>query len=381
MPVLEEQGSLVVQELKVSGYERVIKATDARAGLQAIICIHNVSLGPALGGTRMYPYSSFEEAMTDGLRLAKGMTYKAAVAGTGTGGGKSVIIGNPKEDKSEDLWGSFARALNHLQGSYICAEDLGTNVEDMRIINRHTPYIVGLPHAKSSGDPAPFTAWGTLRAIQAVLKKLYRSDDIRGRTIAIQGVGSVGAILAEMLFWQGAKLILSDVNCEAVERLAKKFHAEVVSPKEILSIPCDILAPCALGGIINGDTILKLRCKGIAGCANNQLWKDSDGEALMQQGILYAPDFVTNAGGLINVSIEIESEGYNPSSAHEKVHQIYDQLSLIFDIAEKNQCSTHRAALALGDYRLTYGIGQRVAPVYFHHSDHILKFNPPSVAK
>lgn len=361
---LEE--TLVLEEIPMNGYEKIYKVTDARAGLKGIICIHNTTLGPALGGTRIYPFSSFEAALTDAMRLAKGMTYKSALAEAGLGGGKSVIIADPRE-KTPELLISFARAVDRLQGLYICAEDMGSTTEDIALISQHTPYVTGLAHEKSSGDPAPFTAWGTFRGIQSAMQRLYNTDSLEGKTVAIQGLGSVGHRLAELLFWHGAKLILSDIDWEKTLRLAKRFHATPCPAEDIMTVACDILAPCALGGILNFRSIPQLQCKVVAGCANNQLLTDLDGWELARRGILYAPDFVINAGGLINVSGEIDKEGYQAYAARTKVNQLYDQLLTIYDIAAKNQCSTHQAAVTLAEYRLKYGIGKRKTSAHFHH--------------
>ncbi len=361
--------TLVLEDIYVEGYEKVVKVTDSRSGLKAIICIHNTALGPALGGTRIYPYATFDAALEDAKRLAKGMTYKSALADAGWGGGKSVILHDAKKGKPADLLHAFGEAVNRLKGQYICAEDVGCTPEDVHIISQKTPYVVGLPHHKSSGNPSPFTAWGTFRGIQSLVKKLYGKDCLEGKRIAIQGLGSVGAKLAELLFWAGAKLIVYDIDKEKTERLAKAYHADIVSAEEIITVPCDVFAPCALGGIIHPGMIGKLRAKAVGGCANNQLLRDTDAELLKKRGILYAPDFIINAGGLINVSQELSEEGYDPARSRDKVHKIYDQLLLIYEIAEQNRTSTHAAALSLADYRLRFGIGKRVASPRFHHAE------------
>ncbi len=364
--ILEE--SLVLEEVIVPGYEKVIWAKNPLVGLSAIICIHDASLGPCLGGTRIYPYATFDAALTDVMRLSRGMTYKSALSESGWGGGKSVIIADPKVNKTEELLLAFGQAVDQLKGQYICAEDVGCSPADMEVIARATRYVVGLPHVQSSGNPSPYTAWGTYRGIQSLLKKLYGSESVEGRTIAIQGLGSVGYALAEFLFWNGAKLIVGDIDAVRCSQAAQQFDALVVAPDEILKAPCDILAPCALGGTINEKSIPELRCKGIGGCANNQLLKDEDADTLASRGILYAPDFVINAGGLINVTQELEVDGYNSATARDKIHKLYDQLMVIYDIAEQNHCSTHKAALSLGDYRLKYHIGKRHEPPCFHHA-------------
>ncbi len=367
MPLTIEE-SLVVEELSIAGYEKVYRIRDQKAGLHAIISLHNTSLGPALGGTRIHPYATFDAALTDALRLAKGMTYKSALAETGFGGGKSVIIADPRKQKTPEMLRAFGRAVHALGGVYICAEDAGSTTADMMTIREETPYVVGLEHESSSGNPSPFTAWGVLRGIQSVLKKVYGSDAIQDRTIAIQGAGSVGARLAGYLFWAGAKLIITDVDRSRAEQVGAQYGARVCSPEEIYSVPCDVFAPCAMGGVLNPSTTSRLQCKAVAGAANNQLLHDSDADELMRRGILYAPDFVINAGGLINVTCELEEQGYRPEAARQKTHQVYDQLMIIYDIAEQNRFSTQAAALALGDYRLKYGIGKRILPPTFHHT-------------
>ena len=366
--VLQEQ--LVLEEVKVPGFHKVVRARASKSGLDAIIALHDMSLcKAALGGIRIYPYRSFGEALTDATRLARGMTHKSAATQSGWSGGKSVIIADPEKDKTEALLHSFAEAVNRLEGLYICAEDYGMTPQDIAIIAQKTPYAVGIPHEKSSGNPSPFTAWGVFRGIQAVMHQLFGSDSVAGRVIAIQGLGSVGSRLAELLFWNGAKLIVTDVNLARADSIAKHYQAKLVAPQEIYDQPCDVFAPCALGGIINSASIERLRCRAIAGSANNQLLTENDGEELRRLGILYAPDFVINAGGLINVTAETWKEGYNPVSARNKVDQIYDQLRLIFDIAFQNGISTQKAVMQLVDYRLKYGIGKRVEPIYMHHAN------------
>jgi leucine dehydrogenase len=361
--------TLQLEELVVKTHERVIKVTDSASGLSAIIAIHNTTLGPALGGTRIYPYATFQDALNDVLRLSQGMTYKSALAECAWGGGKSVIIATPKKKVSEEQLLAFGAALNLLKGAYIAAEDVGCSLEDLRVISSISPYVVGIPNDKSSGDPCPYTAWGTFRGMQAVLKKLYGSDSVAGRTVAIQGVGGVGEKVAHLLFWHGAKLILGDVNQEKVERLAKLYGATVMAPDQIHKAECDIFAPCALGAGINPKTIPELNCRAIAGCANNQLLTDADAISLMQKGVVYAPDFVVNSGGLINVTQETFAEGYDPFAARQKTDAIYERILLIFDIADKNRCSTQQAVMTLADYRLKYGIGKRTEPVYLHHAN------------
>ncbi len=364
----QKLSGLQIERLPIKGYEQVVKASHPKSGLTAIIAIHDTTLGPALGGIRIQPYETFDAALEDVLRLSKGMTYKSAISDVGFGGGKSVIIADPKKDKTPELLMAFGAAVESLGGQYICAEDVGCTTEDVKIVRRATKYVVGLPHEKSSGDPGPFTAWGTFRGIQASVKKLYGSDSLEGKIVAVQGLGNVGAVLCEYLFWEGADLILSDIDENKAKRLAVKYGARTVSVDQILKVDCDVLAPCALGAIINDQTIPHFRCRAIAGSANNQLHRDHHANVLDEKGILYAPDFVINAGGLLNVSAELEETGYLPSWPREKAHRIYDTLLAIYEIAEKNRESTHNAALALADYRIKYRIGKRVFPPIFHHS-------------
>lgn len=365
---LKNSSTLKMEKISIKGYEQVIKITDKKANLQAIIAIHDTALGPALGGTRIYPYASFEEALEDVLRLSKGMTYKSAIGEVGLGGGKSVIIADPKKEKTPELLRAFGSAVNALAGAYICAEDVGSTLQDIRYIRQATKYVVGVPHEKSSGDPAPFTAWGTFRGIQSVAKKLYGTDSLEGLKIAVQGLGSVGSFLIDHLFWAGAELIISDLDSEKAKKLGAKYHCKVVAPDQILRVECDILAPCAMGGIINDQTLPFFSCRAIAGCANNQLLKDTHAKDLREKNILYAPDFVINAGGLLNVAEELEESGYHPRQPRYKIHHIYDTLLAIYEIAEKNQESTHAAALSLAEYRIKYSIGKRILPPVFHHT-------------
>lgn len=365
---VEKGSSIVFEEIPVEGFEQVLRVTEKKSGLHAYISIHSSSLGPALGGIRIFPYANAEAALEDALRLSRGMTYKAAVAGLGLGGGKSVIIADPKKNKTPELLMAFGKAVDMLGGIYICAEDVGCTTEDVKIIRKSTKYVVGLPHEKSSGDPGFFTAWGVFRGIQSVSKKAFGTDCLEGKKVAIQGLGNVGRNLIDYLFWAGAELILSDIDTAVLQKYVKKYGAKAVSPDQILQVECDILSPCAMGGILNEKTIPHLQCKAVAGAANNQLLRDTDADLLRERKILYAPDFVINAGGLLNVSAEIEEDGYSPVRSRGQCHRIYDTLLSIYEIAEKNGESTHSAAIALGDYRIQFGVGKRVVPPVFHHT-------------
>lgn len=354
--------------LPVKGYELVVKITNDKTNLKAIVAIHSTALGPSLGGIRIYPYSNFESALEDVLRLSKGMTFKSAIAEVGLGGGKTVIMADPKTQKSEELLESFGEVLEYFKGKYIGAEDMGCTTEDARIIRRKTKYIVGLPHEKSSGNPARFTAWGTFRGIQSIIKKIYGSSSLEGKSIAVQGLGSVGSLLVEHLFWAGAELFLHDIDENKARKYARKCGAKSLSKKELFSLECDVLSPCALGGVVNEETIPTLQCKGIAGCANNQLLRDEHAKILHLRNILYAPDFVINSGGLLNVVSEIEELGYVAKAPRDKTHHIYDTLLGIYEIAERNNMSTQEAANALAEYRIRYGIGKRMKEPVFHHT-------------
>jgi len=351
---------LLFEKIDVKGYELVLKISHQNSSLQSIVAIHNTTLGPALGGIRIYPYACFENALNDVLRLSKGMTYKAALAGVGLGGGKSVIICDPK-NKSDALLESFSKAIDSLQGAYICAEDSGCSVQDIKKIRQKTPYVVG-----QITDPSPFTAWGTFLGIQSAAKKVYGSKSLLGKKVAIQGLGNVGISLAEYLFWAGADLIVSDINEDRTNFAASKYRAKVVSTDKIMGTNCDIFSPCALGGILNDDSISDLKCKIVAGAANNQLLRSEHADLLKNRKILYAPDFVINSAGLITVATELTDCGFDPKLARDNLYTIYDRLMAIYEIAEKNDTSTHAAAISLAEYSINYEINKRVVPPVFH---------------
>jgi leucine dehydrogenase len=356
-----------IEKINIPGYELVVRGISKKHNLHAIIAIHNTALGPALGGIRIYPYKDEKDALTDVLRLAKGMTFKAAITQTGLGGGKSIIIADPKCDKTEDMLLAMGAFVDSLHGKYICAEDVGCSLDDVKTVRKTTKYVVGLPHENSSGDPSVFTAVGTFKGIQACLKKIYGSESVENKRIAIQGLGSVGMQLASILFFAGADLIVSDVDEQKVATAVKNFGAETCSVDQIYATKCDIFAPCAMGGIINDKTIGQFSCRAIAGCANNQLWEERHADELKRRKILYAPDYVINAGGLINVTVELTKNGYDVKEARKNTLNIYNSLLSIFEIAEKNNISTSKAANSLVTYRLKYLVGKRMGPLYFHH--------------
>ncbi len=334
-------------------YEQVVFVQDKEVGLKGIIAIHDTTLGPALGGTRMWTYNSEEDAIIDALRLARGMTYKAAAAGLNLGGGKTVIIGDPRKDKSEALFRAFGRAVQSLNGRYITAEDVGTNVNDMDTIHLETDYVTGIsPAFGSSGNPSPVTAYGVYKGMKAAAKIAFGTDSLSGKTVAVQGVGSVSYVLLKHLHEEGANLIVTDINDENVQRAVQEFGAKAVDVNEIYSVACDIFSPNALGAIINDDTIRLLKAKVIAGAANNQLKEEKHGDLLHEKGIIYAPDYVINAGGLINVADELSPGGYNRERSLKKVETIYNNILKVFEISEKEGIPSYRAADRMAEERI-----------------------------
>jgi len=313
-------------------HEKVLFVNNEKAGLKAIIAVHNTNLGPAIGGCRLWPYESYDAALFDVLRLSRGMSHKNAVAGLPHGGGKGVIIADPSQ-KTEAMFEAFAEAVNNLGGDYITAEDVNTTCDDAMIMLRKTKHICGLP--MNSGDPSPFTSRGVWQGIKATAKVALGRDSLEGVTVAIQGLGKVGYELARYLHKDGAKLIVGNrSNKAALERAADEFGATVVGTNEILTAECDILAPCALGAILNPNTIPNLRCKAVAGAANNQILDDASGLALKARGIYYAPDFVINGGGVINAAAEVDGP-YNVDAVLEKVDNIYNSIEHILSESKK----------------------------------------------
>ena len=327
-------------------YEQVVMCHEPYTNLRAIICIHNTTLGPALGGIRMWPYQNEREAIVDAMRLARGMTFKAAVSGLNLGGGKTVVIGDPRKDKSEALFRALGRFVDTLNGRYIAAEDVGTATQDMDYVAMETPFVTGIDAAGGSGDPSPMTALGVFQGIRAAAKKAYGTHKLEGLRVSMQGCGHVGTYLAQHLVEAGAVLTVTDIHEDNVERVTSATGAAHVSPESIYDVPTDIFAPCALGGIVNPGNLDKLMASGdlkiIAGAANNVLDHDSTGQLLHDRGILYAPDYVINAGGLINVSEELG--GYNVDQARKRVEKIYDNLTRVFTLADELGIPPHRAA-------------------------------------
>ncbi|MDQ7792968.1 MAG: Glu/Leu/Phe/Val dehydrogenase [bacterium] len=338
------------------GYEQLIACYDRVSGLKALIALHNTTLGPALGGCRMYPYQQEDDAIVDVLRLAKGMTYKNAAAGLNLGGGKSVIIGDPRRDKTEALLRAFGRFVQTLGGRYYTAEDSGTSVEDMDVMRSETDYVMGLSTSGSSGDPSPVTAFGVWRGMKAAAGECLGDESLRGRTIALQGAGHVGFSLAQHLAEEGARLVVADVDGTKAERVAREFGAETVDPAVIHAVPCDIFSPNALGAVLNGRTIPELKCRIVAGGANNQLATEADGDELERRGIMYVPDYIINAGGVINVADEMQGQ-YNRDRAMKKAAAIHDNVRRVLAIARQEGIPTYLAADRLAEDRIAR-IGQ-----------------------
>lgn len=342
----------IFEHLEKRDHEQVVVCSDKNSGLKAIIAIHNTTLGPALGGTRMWMYTSDEDALDDVLRLSRGMTYKAAIAGLNLGGGKAVIIGDPNKDKTESMFRAFGRFVEGLAGRYITAEDVGTDVRDMEYVRMETKYVTGIDKALGgSGDPSPVTAFGVYMGMKASMKRLTGKDSLNGKKVAIQGAGHVAAYVCEHLAKEGAKIFICDIYPEKVERLAHKTKAEIIDPEKIYEIDADVFCPCALGAIINDKTIPKFKFKVIAGGANNQLAEEAKhGQMLVERGIMYAPDYAINAGGLINVYNELE--GYSQQRALKQAEGIYDTILKIYSIAKRDKIPTHEASNRLAEERI-----------------------------
>lgn len=342
----------VIGQMLQYNHEQILFCNDNATGLKAIIAIHNTVLGPSLGGTRMWNYNNEMEALTDVLRLSRGMTYKSSVAGLNLGGGKAVIIGDSKKIKSEALLRRFGKFVNSLGGKYITAEDVAMNSRDMEIIKMETDYVSGLPeNMGGSGDPSPVTAYGVYVSMKASAKEKFGNDSLSGKKILVQGIGNVGMHLVEHLTKEGAKVFINDINEERLKMVADKFKAEVVSADKMFDLDIDIYAPCALGATVNDETLSRLKCTIICGAANNQLANEQKhGELVLQKGILYAPDFVVNAGGIINVFYELE--GYNRERAMAHAEKIYDTTFNIFQTAKAQNIPTYAAANKIAEQRI-----------------------------
>jgi leucine dehydrogenase len=338
----------VFDMLAEMGHEEIVLCSDPGCGYRGIIAVHSTRLGPALGGTRFWTYADDEEAIVDALRLSRGMTYKNAVAGLSLGGGKSIIIGDNKTKDRENIFRAHGRFVESLGGRYITAEDVGTSTKDMDYVHMETGHVAGL--AGKSGDPSPVTAHGVFRAVQASANKRWGSDSLEEKTVSIQGCGNVGRYLAQELHDAGARLIVSDIDPAKAARVAQATGAKIVEGDAIYSVAADIFSPCALGGIINDETIPLLKVEVVAGGANNQLLEERHGDALEAKGILYAPDYVANAGGVINVYGEVE--GWDAQRALDKADDIYDTILRVFELAEAYKIPTYEAADRVAEQRL-----------------------------
>ena len=352
----------VFSRITKMGHEQVVFCQDEATGLKAIIAIHNTVLGPALGGTRMWNYASDEEALIDVLRLSRGMTYKAAISGLNLGGGKAVIIGEPKKLKNEAFMRRFGLFVDSLGGRYITAEDVNMKTRDMEYVHMETDYVTGIPESMGgSGDPSPVTAYGVYMGMKATAKHVYGSENLSGKSVVVQGVGQVGMYLVDHLTKDGAKVYISDIVEEKLARVAKSSGAEVIGLDEVYDLDVDIYAPCALGATLNDDTIPRLKASIIAGGANNQLKEErKHGYMLIDRGITYAPDFLINAGGLINVGAEYYGP-FNREKAHLDAEKIYDTTLAILGMATEESISTQEAAIKIAEKRIA-AIGNNKLP-------------------
>lgn len=338
-----------IRTIDSPGHEDVVECHDPDTGLHSIIAIHDTTLGPGLGGTRFYPFASDEAALADVLRLSQAMTYKSAAAGLDFGGGKAVIIGDPRKDKSDELLRAYARFVDSRDGRYITTEDVGTSVPDMDLIRRETRHVTGT--SSGSGDPSDATAWGVFSAMRTIAKRLWGADSLAGRHVSIQGVGKVGSGIAEHLAADGARLTVADIFEESALRIATKYDADVVPTQEIHAVDCDILSPCALSGEVNAETVPDMRCVAIVGCANNQLATPEMADVVAQRAIVYAPDFIVNAGGVINIAYEV-GRPYDKDSAFAHAWRIGETLARVLDVADEQGITTEAAAEHIAEERL-----------------------------
>jgi leucine dehydrogenase len=335
-----------------AGHEQIVLCHDAATGLRAIIAIHDTALGPAAGGCRMWPYPDPEHALADALRLSRGMSYKAALADLPLGGGKAVILGDPRRDKTPALLRAFARHVHALGGRYKAAEDVGIGVEDVHVMREETPHVAGLTQgARGSGDPSPFTARGVFAGIRAAVAHRMGRQDLSGLRVAVQGVGNVGSHLCALLHAAGAKLFVADPHGPAVRSARDRFDAEPVEPADILAADVDVLAPCALGAVIDDESLVTLRAQIVAGAANNQLAEARHGDALAARDVLFAPDYVINAGGILNVAGELAGR-YDAEEATRRIDAIGDRLTRILREADATGRPPHRVADAMAEARL-----------------------------
>jgi leucine dehydrogenase len=342
------------EELQATGHEKVVFCNEPAVGLRAIICIHSTLLGPANGGVRMYPYASTEDAIRDGLRLSRAMTYKWAAAGENRGGGKAVILGDPAEDKSEGLLRAFGRFVDELGGEYYAGEDVGITLDDMQTIHLETDYVATLPvEAGGVGDIAPQTARGVIYAMRACAERVWGSPDLKGRSVALQGLGACGSNVLAQLLDAGAELMVSDIDEHRVEEVKRRHGVDVVEPEAIYDAAVDIFSPCAMGGVINDATVPRLKVKVVAGSANNLFAEESDALALQQLGVVYAPDFIANAGGAIFDAEQFRKGGFNADRVASRLARIEDRVREVFGIAERDGITSQAAAYMLAEQRLS----------------------------
>jgi leucine dehydrogenase len=343
----------IFERLSAHAYQQVLFANDNESGLRAIIAIHDTTLGPALGGIRMWPFADEEEALEDVLRLSRGMTYKAAISGVDLGGGKSVIIGDSRTQKTPALLRAMGRFIESLGGLYIAGQDIGTDSHDMAVIRGETRYVSCVNEsAGGAGDPSHITAYGVVAGIRAVLEATTGSDSLDGRRVTVQGVGHVGYAVARICHEAGADLIVSDLSDEATRRAADNLDAEVVAPDAIYDVDCDIFAPCSVGAVVNDDTVPRLQCKGIAGGANNVLAEPRHGVALMERGIVYGPDYLVNSGGLIRCQQEVLGRDTSDQRMQEAVGHIYEQTLEVIRVSRERGIATAEAADRLAEERI-----------------------------
>lgn len=347
---------LNITEISVDGYEKVVHVTDPSSGLNAFIAVHDTTLGPGLGGIRMQQYASDQEALTDAIRLAKGMTYKAAIAETGQGGGKGVINHDPAQ-KTEELFLAMGDFIESLNGLYVAAEDMNITVKNLETISQRTKHVSGLAVENgSSGNPSPMTALGCLIGLKATAKELFGKDSLQDRTVAIQGIGAVGSALAKLCLGEGAKVAICDIDQEKVKAFAVETGAIALdNPDAALAYPCDVLSPCARGGLLNSETIPHLQSKAIGGAANNQLLTQEDGQRLSDHNILYAPDYVINAGGIINIAGEFQPGGYSNKDVEQRCQTIATSLQAVFQNANQKNIPTAQAADQLAQQKIQAG--------------------------
>lgn len=351
-PEVKESG--IFSAMAKMEHEQLVFCHDEAIGLKAIIAVHNTVLGPSMGGTRMWSYQSEEEAVKDALRLSRGMTFKNAIAGLNIGGGKAVIIGDAKKIKTEALMRRFGKFVHSLNGKYWTAEDVNMSARDMEYIHMETPYVTGIPESMGgSGDPSPVTAYGVFIGMKASAKKAYGSDSLKGKKIIVQGAGNVGTYLIEYLVKEGAEIFVSDIFEDKVKAVTTKFDVNVADPEKLYGMEMDIYAPCALGATLNSHTIPQLKCAIVAGAANNQLDdEDSDAKKLKERGIIYAPDFLINSGGITNVYYE-QQGNYNKQRVYQQTERIYDVCHEVLELAENDNVTTHKAALQLALNRIS----------------------------